>query len=68
MFELVKRKEGLETKLQALESPDSDKRAKSYTKTKIGSEIAIRKIADLIREKKNDERSLERMNERTLTI
>ena len=41
MFELVKQKEGFETKLQALESPDSDKRAKSYTKTKIGSEIAI---------------------------
>ena len=51
MFELVKRKEGFETKLQALESPDSDKRATSYTKTKIESEIAIRKIADLIREK-----------------
>mgnify|MGYP005815955247 CR=1 FL=1 len=51
MFELVKRKEGLETKLQALELPDSDKRAKSYTKTNIGSEIAIRKITDLIREK-----------------
>ena len=47
-------------KLQALESPDSDKRAKSYNKTKIGSEIAIRKIMDLIREKKNDERSLKR--------
>ena len=66
MFKLVKRIEGFETKLQALESPDSDKRAKSYTKTKIGSEIAIRKIADLIREKKNDERSLERTNGRTL--
>ena len=51
MFELVKRKEGFETKLQALESPDSDKRAKSYTRTKIGSGIAIRKITDLIREK-----------------
>ena len=38
-------------KPQALESPDSDKRAKSYTKTKIGSGIAIRKIADLNREK-----------------
>ena len=38
-------------KLQALESPDSDKRAKSYTKTKIGSGIVIRKIVDLIREK-----------------
>ena len=41
MFELVKRKEGFETKLQVLESPDSDKRAKRYTKTKIGLEIAI---------------------------
>ena len=51
LFKLVKREEGFETKLQALESPDSDKRAKSYTKTKIGSGIAIRKIADLIREK-----------------
>ena len=61
MFELVKRKDGFEMKLQALESPDSDKRAKRYTKTKIGSEIAIRKTADLIREKKNDEQ----VNERT---
>ena len=51
MFKLVKQIEGFETKLYALESPDSDKRAKSYTKTKIGSGIAIRKIADLIREK-----------------
>ena len=50
-FELIKWKEGFETKLQALESPDSDKRAKSYTRTKIGSGIAIRKITDLIREK-----------------
>ena len=43
LFKLVKRLEGFEMKLQALESPDSDKRVKSYTKTKIGSEIAIRK-------------------------
>ena len=43
MFKLVRRIEGFETKLQALDSPDSDKRAKSYTKMKIGSEIAIRK-------------------------
>ena len=62
MFELVKLKEGFETKLQALESPDSDKRVKSYTRTKIGSGIAMRKIADLIREKENDEQ----INERTL--
>ena len=50
-FELVKRKDGFETKLQELESPDSNKRAKSYTRTKIESGIAIRKIMDLIREK-----------------
>ena len=64
MFKLVKLIEGFETKLQALESPDSDKRAKSYTKTKIGSGIAIRKIADLIREKEK-RRTLARTNERT---
>ena len=29
LFELVKQKEGFKTKLQALESPDFDKRAKS---------------------------------------
>ena len=65
---MVKRIEGFETKLQALKSPDSDKGAKSYTKMKIGSEIAIRKIVDLIqkKKKKNDERSLERTNGRTL--
>ena len=51
LFELVKRKEGFNKKPQALESPDSDKRAKSYTRMKIGSGIAIRKITDLIREK-----------------
>ena len=52
MFKLIIRKEGFESKLQALESPDSDKRAKSYTKTKIGSEIAIRKITVKIRRKR----------------
>ena len=46
LFKLLKWIEGFETKLQALESPNSDKRAKSYTKKKIGSGIAIRKIAD----------------------
>ena len=64
MFKLIIRKEGFETKLQMLESLDSDKRAKSYTKTKIGSGIAIRKIADLIREKEK-RRTLTRTNERT---
>ena len=61
MFELVKLREGLETKLQALESPDSDKRAKSYTRTKIGSEIVIRNNRGKSKEKKNDEQ----INERT---
>ena len=51
-------------KLQALESPDSDKRAKSYTKMKIGSEIAIRKIADLVQEKEK-RRTFARTNEQT---
>ena len=50
-------------KLQAPESPDSDKRAKSYTKTKIGSGIAIRKITDLIREKEK-RRTFVKTNER----
>ena len=61
MFELVKRKEGFETILQALESPDSDKRAKSYTRTKIGSEIAIRNNRGKSEKKKNDEQINERM-------
>ena len=64
MFKLIIRKEGFETKLQALESPDSDKRAKSYTKTKIGSGIAIRKIVDLMPEKEK-RRTSARTNERT---
>ena len=41
LFKLVKRIQGFETKLQALESPDSDKRAESYTKTKIRAKITI---------------------------
>ena len=55
MFKLVKRIEGFETKLHALESPDSDKQAKSYTKTKIGSKIAIRNNRRKSEKKKNDE-------------
>ena len=51
-------------KLQALESPDSDKRTKSQTKKKIESEIAIRKITDLIREKEKRQ-TFVKMNERT---
>ena len=47
-------------KLQALVSPDSDKRAKSYTKTKIGSGIAIRKSRIKSEKKKNYERADER--------
>ena len=61
MFKLVKRKEGFETKLHALELPDSDKRAKSYTKTKIGSEIAIRNNRGKSEKRKTDEQ----INERT---
>ena len=41
MFKLIRRNGGFEMKLQALESPDSDKRARRKTRTKIGSEIAI---------------------------
>ena len=40
-------------KIQALESPDSDKRAKSYTKTKIGSEIATENNREKPEKKKN---------------
>ena len=64
MFELVKRKEGFEKKLQALESPDSDKRAKSYTKTKIGSEIAIWNNRGKSEKKKNGRTA----NERTFAV
>ena len=53
LFELVKRKEGFDTKLQALESPDSDKRAKSYTRMKIGSGIAIENNCEKPEKKKN---------------
>ena len=52
-------------KLQALESPESDKWAKSYPKTKIGSGIAIGKIADLTQEK---EKTTNVRYERTLAI
>ena len=41
MFKLIRWNGGFETKLQVLESPDSDKRAKRKTRKKIGSEIAI---------------------------
>ena len=53
-------------KLQALESPDSDKRGKSYTRTKIGSEIAIWNNRGKIREKEKLANSLS--NERSLTL
>ena len=58
---MVKRIEVFEPKLPALESPDSDKRAKSYTKTKVGSGITIRQIADLIQEKEK-RRTLSKLN------
>ena len=56
MLKLVKRIDGFETKLQALESPDSDKRAKSYTKTKIGSEITIGNNREKYEKKKTTNR------------
>ena len=62
---MIKWKEGFETKLQARESPASDKRAKRYTKTKIGSEIAIRNNRGKIREKEKLTNRL--TNERSLT-
>ena len=46
-------------KLQALESPDSDKRAKRKTKTKIGSEIAIGNNRENSEKKKTDEQANE---------
>ena len=46
MFKLIRRNGGFETKLQVLESPDSDKRAKRKTRKKIGSEIAIGEDAE----------------------
>ena len=64
LFKFVERIGGFETKLQALESPDSDKRAKSYTKTKIGSGITIRKSWIKSEKKKNGEQ----INERTFVI
>ena len=60
LFKLVKWIEGFETKLQTLESPDSDKQAKSYTKTKIGSEIRSGIIAENPRKRKTDEQANER--------
>ena len=44
MFKLIRRNGGFTTKLQALESPDSDKRARRKTRMKIGSEIAIAEL------------------------
>ena len=64
MFKLIIQKEGFETKLQTLESPDFDKRAKSYIETKIGSEISIRNNRGKSEKKKNDKQ----INERTFVI
>ena len=65
MFEFFIWKEGFETKLQALDSPDSDKRAKSYTRTKVGSEITIENNRGKY-EKKNE--TDEQANERPFTV
>ena len=53
LFKLIRRNGGFETKLQALESPDSDKRARRKTRTKIGSEITI---AEKTRNKSDEKR------------
>ena len=65
MFKLVKRKEGIETKIWDFESPDSDSRAKRKTKNKIRAEIAIGKIADKIPRKRKTTNRL--TNERSLS-
>ena len=64
LFKLVKRKEGFEKKIQAHESPDSDKRAKRKTKTKIGSEINIENNREKPEKKKTDEQA----NEQTFAV
>ena len=64
MFQLIKHKEGFETKIWDFESPDSDSRAKRKTKNKIRAKIAIGKIAVKTPKKKNDERA----NERTFAV
>ena len=53
MFKLIRRNNGFETKLQALESPDYDKREKSYTRTKIRLKIAIENNRGKSEKKKN---------------
>ena len=79
---MVRQKEGFETKLQALESPDSDKRVRRKSEIKIGHEITIRKNRRIKPRKrkttnrltnerslsgsKRRTRSLKPMNERTL--
>ena len=64
LFKLVKQKEGFETKIEVLESPDSDKRAESYARTKIGSDIAIENNRENPRKRKTDEQA----NERTFAV
>src|SRR6187399_2139564 len=51
LFKLIKRKEGIETKIWDFESPDSDSRAKRKTKNKIRAEIAIEITTDKYPEK-----------------
>ena len=54
LFKLVKREEGIETKIWDFESPDSDSRAKRKTKNKIRAKITIGKIMDKYPEKENE--------------
>ena len=51
LFKLVKRKEGIKTKIWDCESPDSNSRPKRKTKNKIRAEIAIGIIVDKYPEK-----------------
>ena len=64
MFELVKRKEGFETKLQALESPDSINERKDKLKRKSDQKSRSEIIAENPRKRKTDEQ----INERTFVI
>ena len=52
-FKLIRQNGGFETKLQALESPDSDKRAGRKTRTKIDLRSRSRNKSDE-KETKND--------------
>ena len=66
LFKLVKQKEGFETKIQALVSAHLDKRAKSYTRSKIRANIAIENNRGKTLEKEKLTNRL--TNERSLSV